>query len=74
MEYEIVKITQEDIDNQNKNEDALYLSGVKAGDYVASFEIFMGRKCVDFLHHVQVEEVEKSEFLEILNQLDTLNK
>lgn len=74
MKIETLKITQEQIDEQNKDYSEDYLSDVKAGDYVYDDgEVLAGESCVDHWYLISASEKQKKENLAILNRLASLN-
>jgi hypothetical protein len=74
MKIETLKITQEQIDEQNKDYAEGYLTDVKAGDYVYDDgEVLAGEVCVEHWYIISVSEKHKKENLAILNRLASLN-
>ena len=85
MEFEVKQITQEEIDNQNNDKEngqpfiddiPILLQHVKAGDYVANGELFVGRNYAHFypIFLPELPDEEKEELSALVIQLDKLNK
>ncbi|WP_198333474.1 hypothetical protein [Psychrobacter aquimaris] len=84
MEFEVKQITQEEIDKQNTDKEngqpfiddiPIFLQQVKAGDYVANGEFFVGRNYAHFLPILvpELPDEEKEEWSALVIQLDKLN-
>ena len=85
LEFEVKRITQEEIDNQNNDRDngqpflvddePVLLQNVKAGDYVSSSDLLIGRDYAKFIpaFMTNLPDEERDEWLALVIQLDKLN-
>lgn len=74
MDIETIQLTQEDIEDQNRNYDADYLSKAKIGDWVYDDgEVLCSQSCVDHWYQTSSTEEERENWLQIFEHLQSLN-
>ena len=71
---EILQLTQDAINDQNRNYDDSYLSNAEAGDWVYDDgETLCSQSCVEHWYHTSSTEKETKKWSHIFDRLKSLN-
>lgn len=71
---DILQLTQDAINDQNRNYDDSYLSNAEVGDWVYDDgEILCSQSCVEHWYHTSSTEKEAKNWSHIFDRLESLN-